>query len=236
VAEARSSPRKGVREITLLGQNVNAYRGTRTGRRDLESRALLRVLAEIDGLERCATRPAIPRDMGDDLIAAHGEIEKLMPYLHLPVQSGSDRILAAMNRQHTAHDYLRLVARMRAARPDIALSSDFIVGFPGETDADFEATLALVRDVNTRKPFRSNTARVRERRRPQSAKQIPDDVKSERLRRCRRCSLSRQRNSIAPAPDAKCRCCLRTGRSQARARCRSQPYGSSRFMSNAHRN
>jgi tRNA-2-methylthio-N6-dimethylallyladenosine synthase len=105
-----------------------------------------------------------PRDMGDDLIAAHGDIEKLMPYLHLPVQSGSDRVLEAMNRQHTADDYLRLVERIRAARPDIALSSDFIVGFPGESDADFEATLALVRDVGYAQPSRSNTARVPARR------------------------------------------------------------------------
>jgi tRNA-2-methylthio-N6-dimethylallyladenosine synthase len=105
------------------------------------------VLAEIDGVERLRYTTSHPRDMGDDLIEAHGEIEKLMPYLHLPVQSGSDRILAAMNRKHTADDYLLLADRLRSARPDLALSSDFIVGHPGETEADFEATLALVRAV-----------------------------------------------------------------------------------------
>ena len=104
-------------------------------------------MAEIDDVWRIRYTTSHPRDMDDDLIAAHGDIEKLMPFLHLPVQSGSDAMLAAMNRQHSAEDYLRLIERLRAARPDIAFSSDFIVGFPGESDADFEATMALVRDV-----------------------------------------------------------------------------------------
>lgn len=142
MAEARDLAARGVREITLLGQNVNAYRaGGWTLAR------LLREMARIDGLDRLRYTTSHPNDMEDDLIAAHGDEPKLMPYLHLPVQSGSDRILKAMNRKHTASHYLRLIERIRAARPDILLSSDFIVGFPGETDADFEATMDLIRAV-----------------------------------------------------------------------------------------
>jgi tRNA-2-methylthio-N6-dimethylallyladenosine synthase len=142
MAEARDLAARGVREITLLGQNVNAYRaGGWTLAR------LLREMAQIGGLDRLRYTTSHPNDMEDDLIAAHGDEPKLMPYLHLPVQSGSDRILKAMNRKHTAAHYLRLIERIRAARPDILLSSDFIVGFPGETDADFEATMELIRSV-----------------------------------------------------------------------------------------
>ncbi|MBL4918292.1 tRNA (N6-isopentenyl adenosine(37)-C2)-methylthiotransferase MiaB [Szabonella alba] len=139
LAEARDLVSRGVREITLLGQNVNAYHGGGWG-----LARLLRELAGIEGLERLRYTTSHPNDMEDDLIAAHGDLPQLMPYLHLPVQSGSDRILKAMNRKHTAADYLRLVERIRAVRPDILLSSDFIVGFPGETDADFEATMDLI--------------------------------------------------------------------------------------------
>lgn len=139
--EARDLVERGVREVTLLGQNVNAYHGGMT------LAGLIRELARIDGLERIRYTTSHPNDMGDDLIAAHGEVEKLMPYLHLPVQSGSDRILKRMNRSHTAESYLKLIERIRAARPDIILSGDFIVGFPEETDADFEATMELVRQV-----------------------------------------------------------------------------------------
>jgi len=142
IAEARDLVSRGVREITLLGQNVNAYHGGGWG-----LARLLRELAVIEGLERLRYTTSHPNDMEDDLIAAHGDLPALMPYLHLPVQSGSDRILKAMNRKHDAESYLRLVERIRAARPDILLSSDFIVGFPGETDADFEATMALIRAV-----------------------------------------------------------------------------------------
>ncbi|GAB4382519.1 tRNA (N6-isopentenyl adenosine(37)-C2)-methylthiotransferase MiaB [Albidovulum sp.] len=144
--EARGLVDKGVREITLLGQNVNAYHGAGPDG-DWSLARLVRELARIDGLERIRYTTSHPNDMSDDLIAAHGEVDKLMPYLHLPVQSGSDRILKAMNRRHSAEQYLRLVERIRAARPDIVMSGDFIVGFPGETDADFEATLALIRAV-----------------------------------------------------------------------------------------
>ncbi|PKP75524.1 MAG: tRNA (N6-isopentenyl adenosine(37)-C2)-methylthiotransferase MiaB [Alphaproteobacteria bacterium HGW-Alphaproteobacteria-6] len=146
LAEARGLVAKGVREITLLGQNVNAYHGADgDGERSLAG--LVRDLARIDGLARIRYTTSHPNDMSDDLIAAHGEVDKLMPYLHLPVQSGSDRILKAMNRRHTAEGYLRLIERIRAARPDIMLSGDFIVGFPGETEADFAATMDLVRAV-----------------------------------------------------------------------------------------
>jgi tRNA-2-methylthio-N6-dimethylallyladenosine synthase len=139
--EARELAAHGVREVTLLGQNVNAYAGAGG------LAALVRRLAAIPGLDRIRYTTSHPRDMDEALIAAHGEVEALMPYLHLPVQSGSDRILKAMNRAHTAESYLRLVEKVRAARPDIAISGDFIVGFPGERDSDFEATLNLVRDV-----------------------------------------------------------------------------------------
>lgn len=145
--EARDLVERGVREITLLGQNVNAYHGGGEGG-DWSLARLVRALAEIDGLERIRYTTSHPNDMSDDLIAAHGEVEKLMPYLHLPVQSGSDRILKAMNRRHTAEGYLRLIDRIRAARPDMMMSGDFIVGFPGETEVDFEATMELVRQVN----------------------------------------------------------------------------------------
>ncbi|NHB75382.1 tRNA (N6-isopentenyl adenosine(37)-C2)-methylthiotransferase MiaB [Rhodobacter calidifons] len=144
--EARKLVAQGVREITLLGQNVNAYHGEGPGGTWGLAR-LVRELAGIAGLDRIRYTTSHPNDMDDDLIAAHGEVPQLMPYLHLPVQSGSDRILKAMNRKHTAEQYLRLVERIRAARPDILLSSDFIVGFPGETDADFQATLDLIRAV-----------------------------------------------------------------------------------------
>ena len=147
MAEARGLVEKGVREITLLGQNVNAYHGAGADG-DWTLARLVRALAKIDGLDRIRYTTSHPNDMGDDLIAAHGEEAKLMPYLHLPVQSGSDRILKAMNRKHKAEDYLRLIERIRAARPDMMMSGDFIVGFPGETDAEFAATLDLIRAVN----------------------------------------------------------------------------------------
>ncbi|MGB8600607.1 MAG: MiaB/RimO family radical SAM methylthiotransferase, partial [Rhizomicrobium sp.] len=140
----------GVREITLLGQNVNAYCGDALGGQSggqWSLARLIRALADRHPDLRLRYVTSHPRDVSDDLIAAHGEIENLMPYLHLPVQSGSDPVLKAMNRGHTAVEYLKLVDRFRAARADLALSSDFIVGFPGESDADFEATLKLIETV-----------------------------------------------------------------------------------------
>jgi len=142
LGEARSLVDNGAREIVLLGQNVNAWTD---GKRGLAE--LIRAIAEIHGLERIRYTTSHPADLSDALIAAHGEVDKLMPYLHLPVQSGSDRILKAMNRSHSTETYLRLVEKARAARPDIAISGDFIVGFPGESEADFEATLNIVDEV-----------------------------------------------------------------------------------------
>jgi tRNA-2-methylthio-N6-dimethylallyladenosine synthase len=142
LAEARNLVSRGVREITLLGQNVNAYQAEGYG-----LARLIRELAAVEGIDRLRYTTSHPNDMEDDLIAAHGDCPQLMPYLHLPVQSGSDRILKAMNRKHTADDYLRVIDRIRTAQPDILLTSDFIVGFPGETDEDFEATLNLIRKV-----------------------------------------------------------------------------------------
>ncbi len=151
IAEARELARQGVREVVLIGQNVNAWHGAAPAHdpRGGEWRLgdLIRHVAKIGGVERIRYMTSHPSDMTDDLIAAHGDVEQLAPFLHLPVQAGSDRILKAMNRKHTADEYLRIIERVRRARPDIALASDFIVGFPGETDRDFEDTLALVKAV-----------------------------------------------------------------------------------------
>ncbi|GGE39708.1 tRNA (N6-isopentenyl adenosine(37)-C2)-methylthiotransferase MiaB [Actibacterium pelagium] len=146
LTEARDLVERGVREITLLGQNVNAYHGAGKGG-DWSLAKLIWALNDIDGLERIRFTTSHPNDMDDDLIAAHGECSKLMPYLHLPVQSGSDRILKRMNRSHTAESYLRVIERIREARPDILISGDFIVGFPEETEQDFQDTLSLVEQV-----------------------------------------------------------------------------------------
>ena len=147
VAEVERLVENGVREVTLIGQNVNAYHGRGPDGSVWTLARLLRRVGEIPGLLRLRYATSHPRDMSDDLIAAHAELPTLMPFVHLPVQSGSDRILAAMNRRHTRADYLGLVARLRQARGDIALSSDFIVGFPGESEADFRETLDLVEEV-----------------------------------------------------------------------------------------
>ena len=147
LTEARRLVRGGAREITLLGQNVNAFHGTSPTGGQWGLGALIREMAVIAGLARIRYTTSHPRDMDDDLIAAHRDVPALMPFLHLPVQSGADRILAAMNRKHTADDYRRIVDRLRAANPDLALSSDFIVGYPGETDRDFADTVRLISDV-----------------------------------------------------------------------------------------
>ncbi len=180
--EAQGLVERGVREITLLGQNVNAYHGAGGGGTEWGLARLVRALARIEGLDRLRYTTSHPNDMEDDLIAAHGDCAKLMPYLHLPVQSGSDRILKAMNRKHTADSYLRVIDRLRAARPDLVLSGDFIVGFPGETEADFQATLDLVRAVGYGSAYsfqvfapprharrRTRTGRCRRGRRPPAA-------------------------------------------------------------------
>ncbi len=177
MAEARDLVERGVQEITLLGQNVNAYHGHDSG-----LAGLIRDLAEIDGLERIRFTTSHPNDMDDALIAAHGEVEKLMPYLHLPVQSGSDRILKRMNRKHTAEHYIRLIERIRAARPDLLLSGDFIVGFPEETDADFEDTMSLIREVGYGQAF-SFKYSSRPGTPAAERDEVPEDVKAERLQR-----------------------------------------------------
>ena len=153
VAEAQKLVEAGAREITLLGQNVSAWSGEDAKGRAVGLAGLIRDLAAVDGLARIRYTTSHPADMDEDLIAAHGEIDKLMPFLHLPVQSGSDRVLRAMNRSHTADSYLKLLERFRAARPDLALSGDFIVGFPGETEAEFAETLALVDAVGYAQAF-----------------------------------------------------------------------------------
>ncbi|MDO8290698.1 MAG: tRNA (N6-isopentenyl adenosine(37)-C2)-methylthiotransferase MiaB [Parvibaculum sp.] len=181
--EARSLVDGGVREITLLGQNVNAFHGEDEAGRPTTLGGLIRALAKIDGLERLRYTTSHPRDMDDALIEAHGDVKKLMPYLHLPVQSGSDRVLDAMNRQHTAEHYIRLIEKIRAARPDIALSSDFIVGFPGETDADFEATLGLIREVGFVQAYSFKYSSRPGTPAATRDEQIAEEVKVERLQR-----------------------------------------------------
>ncbi|MXO51044.1 tRNA (N6-isopentenyl adenosine(37)-C2)-methylthiotransferase MiaB [Erythrobacter gaetbuli] len=153
LTEARKLVEAGAREITLLGQNVSAWSGENERGHRVGLAGLIRDLADIDGLARIRYTTSHPADMDDELIAAHGEVDKLMPFLHLPVQAGSDRVLKAMNRSHTAESYLKLLERFRAARPDLALSGDFIVGFPGETDAEFEETLRLVDEVRYAQAF-----------------------------------------------------------------------------------
>jgi len=166
----------GAREITLLGQNVNAY-----AHEDWTLAMLLHALARIDGLARLRYTTSHPRDMSDELIAAHRDLPQVMPYLHLPVQSGSDCVLEAMNRQHTSDDYRRIVERIRAARGDLALSSDFIVGFPGESDKDFEDTLALVRDIGYAQAFSFKYSRRPGTPASAARKQVAEDVKAARL-------------------------------------------------------
>ncbi len=182
LAEAEQLVAGGVREITLLGQNVNAYHGAANGG-EIRLSELVRRLATTDGLARIRYTTSHPRDVDDDLIAAHGEVPALMPYLHLPVQSGSDTILDAMNRGHDARRYLDTVARLRDARPDLALSSDFIVGFPGESDDDFEATLDLVREVGYAQAYSFKFSARPGTPAAGLPRQVPAEVKDERLAR-----------------------------------------------------
>jgi tRNA-2-methylthio-N6-dimethylallyladenosine synthase len=181
IGEARRLMAQGAREITLLGQNVNAWHGEALGGGTWGLGRLLRELAELPGLLRLRYTTSHPRDMDADLIAAHREVAALMPFLHLPVQSGSDRVLAAMNRKHTAADYRLLVEKLRAARPDIALSSDFIVGHPGETAADFAATLALVREVGFAQAFSFKYSPRPGTPAADAAAQVPEPEKERRL-------------------------------------------------------
>ncbi|PKQ13676.1 MAG: tRNA (N6-isopentenyl adenosine(37)-C2)-methylthiotransferase MiaB [Alphaproteobacteria bacterium HGW-Alphaproteobacteria-1] len=191
--EARDLVERGVREITLLGQNVNAYHGAGAGG-DWSLARLIWALSDIDGLERIRFTTSHPNDMDDDLIAAHGACAKLMPYLHLPVQSGSDRILKRMNRKHTAEGYLRLIERIRAARPDILISGDFIVGFPEETEADFQATLDLIEAVGYGQAF-SFKYSTRPGTPAAERPQVAEAVKSERLHRLQ-ALITRQQRAV----------------------------------------
>ncbi|MET0406985.1 MAG: tRNA (N6-isopentenyl adenosine(37)-C2)-methylthiotransferase MiaB [Hyphomicrobium sp.] len=182
-SEARELAAAGAKELVLLGQNVNAYHGEGPGGRSIGLGELIRRLAGIDGIERIRYMTSHPRDMDDDLIAAHADVPQLMPFLHLPVQSGSDRMLAAMNRKHTAAEYVDLIARIRSVRPDIALSSDFIVGFPGETDQDAEDTLALVRTIGFAQAFSFKYSPRAGTPASMLGAQIPEEVMVERLQR-----------------------------------------------------
>ena len=183
LSEARNLVERGVREITLLGQNVNAYHGSGVGSDDSWTLAkLIWALNDVDGLERIRFTTSHPNDMTDELIDAHGECPKLMPYLHLPVQSGSDKILKRMNRSHTAESYRRVVERLRDARPDILLSGDFIVGFPEETEEDFQATMDLIKDVRYGQAY-SFKYSTRPGTPAAERAQLEEDVKSERLQR-----------------------------------------------------
>ena len=181
-SEVRQLVEAGVREITLLGQNVNAYHGEGRDGAPWSLGRLIDAVSEIEGLERIRYTTSHPRDMDDELIEVHRDNPKLMPYLHLPVQSGSDRILEAMNRKHSAAEYHCVVERIRRARPDIALSSDFIVGFPGETDADFEATMALVREVDYAQAYSFKYSPRPGTPAADRDGQVAEEVKSERLR------------------------------------------------------
>jgi tRNA-2-methylthio-N6-dimethylallyladenosine synthase len=184
VAEARTLVTAGAREITLLGQNVNAWHGEAPDGSEWGLGRLVRHLADsVDGLLRIRYMTSHPRDMDDDLIAAHAEVPQLMPFLHLPVQSGSDRVLETMNRQHKARRYYEIAERLRVARADLALSSDFIVGFPGESDADFAATIKLVEDIGFAQAFSFKYSMRPGTPAAIMEDQIPEAVKDERLQR-----------------------------------------------------
>jgi tRNA-2-methylthio-N6-dimethylallyladenosine synthase len=194
-AEARRLAGHGVREITLLGQNVNAYHGPGPDGRPWSLARLIGLIARIEGIERIRYTTSHPRDMSDDLIAAHATEPKLMPYLHLPFQAGSDRVLAAMNRKHTAADYLALVARIRRARPDLALSTDIIVGFPGETEAEFDATLEIVERVGFAQAYSFNYSPRPGTPGAAMRGQVADDTKTHRLHRLQKL-LARQQTAF----------------------------------------
>jgi len=181
LSEAGELAARGVVEITLLGQNVNAYRGQAADGETLSLAQLIERLAALPGLQRIRYTTSHPRDMSADLLAAHRDCAKLMPYLHLPAQAGSDRILAAMNRRYTSAQYLDGIDRLRQARPDIALSGDFIVGFPGESDADFEATLALVRKAGYAQAYSFKYSSRPGTPAAELPGQVPEDVKADRL-------------------------------------------------------
>ena len=181
ITEAKSLVDNGCLEINLLGQNVNSYHGEDKHGKERDLAYLLHRLSEIDGLERLRYTTSYPADMTDDLIACHRDLKKLMPYLHLPVQSGSDNVLKAMNRRHTSGDYLKIIDKLKTANPEIGLSSDFIVGFPGETDTDFKATLELVKKVGYIQAFSFKYSRRAGTPAAIMPNQVAEKVKTERL-------------------------------------------------------
>ena len=193
ISEARNLVERGVREITLLGQNVNAYHGIGAKGAEWSLARLIWALNDIDGLKRIRFTTSHPNDMADDLIEAHANCAKLMPYLHLPVQSGSNKILKRMNRSHTAEGYLKLIEKIRAARPDILLSGDFIVGFPEETEEDFEDTMSLIKEVKYGQAF-SFKYSTRPGTPAAEREQIPEDLKTERLHRLQALIATQQRD------------------------------------------
>jgi tRNA-2-methylthio-N6-dimethylallyladenosine synthase len=193
VTEVERLADAGVREITLIGQNVNAYHGLGEDGAPSTLGKLLRRLARVPGIARLRYTTSHPRDMNDDLVRAHAELEALMPYVHLPVQSGSDRILAAMNRKHTRKDYLDVVARLRAGRADLAFTSDFIVGFPGETEEDFRDTLALVDEVGYASAFSFMYSPRPGTPAADMEDQVPQEEKAERLQRLQAAITRHQR-------------------------------------------
>ncbi|MBX9458325.1 MAG: tRNA (N6-isopentenyl adenosine(37)-C2)-methylthiotransferase MiaB [Rhizobium sp.] len=192
LAEADKLVDAGVKEITLLGQNVNAWHGHGPDGSSWGLGDLLHRLAEVDGIKRLRYTTSHPRDMDDRLIAAHRDLDKLMPYLHLPVQAGSDRILKAMNRRHTAAEYIALIERIRSVRPDMALSGDFITGFPGETDADFDDTMRLVEAVGYAQAYSFKYSPRPGTPGADLPDHVPEDVKAERLERLQALLFSQQ--------------------------------------------
>ena len=198
LAEARRAVASGAREITLLGQNVNAYHGEGPDGGPCGLGGLVRQLACLPGLGRIRYTTSHPRDVDDELIAAHRDVPELMPYIHLPVQSGSDRVLAAMNRRHTADAYRHIVERLRLARPDLALSSDFIVGFPGESDEDFRATLDLVDEIGFAQAYSFKYSQRPGTPAASAAGQVPERVKSDRLAALQR-ALDKQKRRFNEA-------------------------------------
>jgi len=194
VAEVERLTEAGVREVTLIGQNVNAYHGLGPDGRPSTLGKLLRRLAEVTGVMRLRYTTSHPRDVDADLVAAHNELPGLMPYVHLPVQSGSDDILAAMNRKHTRRDYLDVIARLRAGRADLAFTSDFIVGFPGETEADFRQTLTLVDEVGFAGAFSFIYSARPGTPAAEMDDQVPQEVKSDRLQRLQAVITRNQRS------------------------------------------
>ena len=197
IAEATRLVETGVREITLLGQNVNAWHGEGPDGTQWNLAQLLELLSGIDGLARLRYTTSHPRDMDEALINAHRDLETLMPYLHLPVQSGSDTILKAMNRKHTAKEYCDLIDRIRAVRPDIAMSGDFIVGFPGETDQDFEDTMELIRKVRYTSAYSFKYSPRPGTPAAPLENQVPEQIKNERLQRLQALITQQQREFAA---------------------------------------